>query len=334
MRDTTSRKMVARHCVSGEWDQVTCHICPHLCVVAPSRIGLCGVRSNRNGILYADSYGKIGPSQLVPSHALPLYHYRPSAQWLLVSMRGCLMRCPFCNTAQASQTGSVRSESVVPDELVKRAHEARAGGIAFGVNEPAIAHEYVVDVFRKARAAGLDTHLATSGSWMPGPFAEALDQTTALTVGLKGFDGDFLRQDCGGHLEVILENIETAIKERRAIEITYLVIEAHEDFLDQAERFAAWLAGVNHRVPVVLLAQEPAYLWESVKTSRDALLEARRILRRKVAHVYIDDAQAHQETACTRCGQVLMRRGPQGLAVMEMPHGRCPNCNTPAPFVL
>ncbi|MBI5078751.1 hypothetical protein HZB08_01870, partial [Candidatus Saganbacteria bacterium] len=39
--------------------KVKCELCPHLCLIADGKRGICGVRENREGILYSLVYGKV-----------------------------------------------------------------------------------------------------------------------------------------------------------------------------------------------------------------------------------------------------------------------------------
>ena len=37
--------------------EVRCHLCAHRCRIKPARWGICGVRENREGVLYTRVYG-------------------------------------------------------------------------------------------------------------------------------------------------------------------------------------------------------------------------------------------------------------------------------------
>ena len=39
-------------------NKVQCQVCHHACTIVPEKRGICGVRENQNGILYALNYGK------------------------------------------------------------------------------------------------------------------------------------------------------------------------------------------------------------------------------------------------------------------------------------
>lgn len=38
---------------------VDCHVCPRRCHIAPGKSGVCRARANRDGTLYAITYGRV-----------------------------------------------------------------------------------------------------------------------------------------------------------------------------------------------------------------------------------------------------------------------------------
>lgn len=325
----------ARFWEQGEWDSAFCRICPQLCSIAPSRSGACGVRSNRGGTLFVDNYGKAARLEIAESAELPLLRFEPDAHWLLIGMKGCTMRCPFCNTFAFSQTGGARAQPLSVAEAVERAAEAGARGISFGINEPAVSHEFVVDVFRAAGGPGLLRHAATSGAWCEEPFDELLSCVDALTFGIKGFDPAFLQAECGGDLGFIRLNAETAAARGVHVEATYLVLDeaaagVGRDWRGEARAFAEWWAAMPGRPPAMLLAAEPAFAWRTA-TDPESMREALAIVEAEGVPAYAKGAGFERlDTHCGECGAVVVRRGAAGTMV----RGRteCPNCGAPAPL--
>ncbi|MBX3730311.1 MAG: radical SAM protein [Candidatus Sumerlaeia bacterium] len=320
---------------AADWDTVECRLCPHLCQIAPSRTGACGVRSNRDGRLITDNYGKVADERAVDATVLPLYHYYPASRWLRIGMKGCNMRCPFCNTFSFSQLAGVRTLGRSAADLVAAAEAQGLRGISFGVNEPLVSHEFVVDVFRLARQRGLHTHIATSGTWCLDPYREIVEVTDALTFGFKGFDGGYLLGECGGHLEFAMQNLATAVRHGRHVEATLLVMDGQANWREQAGEFGKWLAGIDTEIPAVLLGIEPAFAWKGEQTSRESLFEVRDLLLGHLRSVYIHDPElGFMDTACRECGRLLVRRGLAGTILTHGAEGGCPNCGAALPFAL
>ena len=71
-----AEEKVASHWVP-EGDSVRCGLCPHLCRIGEGKRGICRVRENRGGTLYALTYGKVAALQVDPIEKKPLFHFHP-----------------------------------------------------------------------------------------------------------------------------------------------------------------------------------------------------------------------------------------------------------------
>ena len=68
---------------------VQCQLCPHECVIAPGRRGVCGVRRNDGGMLTALTYGRAAAVNVDPIEKKPLFHFLPGTLSLSVGTVGC-----------------------------------------------------------------------------------------------------------------------------------------------------------------------------------------------------------------------------------------------------
>ncbi|MCC5874892.1 MAG: radical SAM protein [Candidatus Sumerlaeia bacterium] len=322
------------------WDNVTCRLCPHMCSIAPSRSGQCGVRSNKGGTLHVDSWGKTTSIDHLYAENLPLFHYKPDINWVRLAGRGCTMRCPFCDTWKYSQVGGVRQSRMTPDEAISIARESGAGGIAFGVNEPAPMHEFIEETFNAALRAGMETHLATSAMWSQEPLREIAAVTSAFTIGLKSMDHDFCQTQLGCDLDIVLSNIDMLLTIGAHVELTWLPIPGHSDTPEETERLLTFLGRLRPHPPVILLPYRPDYTWGT--TSRASTLKELRGISEQLSNhpgmVYILDPDSPEiNTRCRGCGKTLVRRGMARMVITSERNGEpltaCPKCGTPVPFV-
>lgn len=332
----------ARFYEKTQWDNVSCRLCPHQCSIAPSRTGTCGVRTNRGGELQVDNYGRITSLEGVYSEDLPLFHYKPEIDWLRLSGKGCTMRCPFCNTFRYSQTGGIRATPLSPRDAVARAIEARCRGISFGVNEPAPMHEYVFDVFTLARAAGLSTHLATSGMWMPDPFREILSVTDAVTLGLKGTHERFYQTYLGADKPTILANLDQMLALRIHTEIAWLTIPSLTDQVSQAQELVAFLRSRGVAPPILLVPYEPDFTWSEAghgATLQDLVSFKACFDNYPGPRYCLHPESLDLNTRCAQCGRTLIRRGLARAVVTTFPQtgkakDQCPGCGAKVPYTV
>ena len=177
---------------------VLCNACAMRCLVRPGRTGICGVRENRDGVLYSTVYGRAVAVGIDPIEKKPLFHVAPGALAYSIATVGCPFHCSFCQNweiAQAPRLGlDLPTRSLPPSKVVDEALNARARAIAYTYVEPTVFLEYALDTAREAHAAGLLNVFVTDGYATP----EAIDllrpYLDAANVDLKSFDDAFYRK--------------------------------------------------------------------------------------------------------------------------------------------
>lgn len=341
---TLQERTKARFYEPTSWDSVACHLCPQQCVIAPSRSGSCGVRTNRSGVLYLDTWGKLAYHEVVTADDIPLYHYMPDIDWMLLGGKGCTMACPFCNTARFSQSGAVRAVPADPDRIIDRCLKTNIHGISFGISEPAPMHEFIYDVFQLARRNNIATHLSTSGLWSLDPFQEILSVTDAVTFGMKGLSEQLYQTTLSGDLKTSLENLRIAsAKSGVHVEVTWLLIPTITDRGKDIETLMKFLERVDRHPPLLLLPYTPAFTWKGAQFPAATLadLEAfRDRLTNYTGPVYTLHSDCKDlNTRCQNCGRTLVRRGMVRSVITQdvytgKPRDKCPQCGAPAPYVV
>src|SRR5207237_10386366 len=104
---------------------VRCFACGHRCLVKPGRRGICKVRFNKDGTLYAPA-GYVAALQCDPTEKKPFFHALPGSDTLTFGMLGCDFHCGYCQNWLTSQAlrdaaAGVLPTDVTPDGLVRLA---------------------------------------------------------------------------------------------------------------------------------------------------------------------------------------------------------------------
>jgi Pyruvate-formate lyase-activating enzyme len=86
-----------------EDEAIRCGLCPHGCLIREGKEGICGVRGNRGGKLYALTYGKVVSAALDPIEKKPLFHFLPGTTTYSLGGIGCTFRCRHCQNWEISQ---------------------------------------------------------------------------------------------------------------------------------------------------------------------------------------------------------------------------------------
>ena len=268
-------------------NRIQCHLCPHECQISPGGKGACGVRLNKDGILYSAVYGKTTGIALDPIEKKPLYHYHPGEYILSLGTRGCNLHCDFCQNWHISQEVDSPTEDITSEEIIERAKELHSFGIAYTYNEPFIWYEFVLDTAKLARAKGLENVLVTNGFVNMEPLEGMLPFIDAMNIDLKAFDEDFYTRICKGTLKPILEVIKRSAKACH-VELTNLIIPTLNDSEDSIRKMVDWIyANLGAEVPLHLSRYFPCYKMDLPATPLETIKRAEMIAKEKLKYVYI-----------------------------------------------
>lgn len=328
----------ARFFERGKTGEVTCVLCPHHCVISEGKTGICRVRKNVGGTLYALTYGKISSLALDPVEKKPLYHFYPGSSILSIGSVGCNFRCPFCQNWQISQAGveEFPLRDITPKRLLEIAKEQGSIGISFTYNEPLIWWEFVYDVALLFREEGLKNVLVTNGYVEQQPLEELLPLVDAMNIDLKAMDEDFYRKYCKARLSHVLATIEAAFRFGVHVELTHLVVTGLNDTLEGVRRLVAWVASLSPAIPLHISRYFPAYELSHPPTSLAFLENAFLIAKEKLPFVYLGNVWDVEKssTFCPSCGNAVVLRKGYNVEVVGLSGSRCRFCGADLPFVV
>lgn len=123
----------------------------------------------------------------------------------VVFMQGCPLRCLFCHNPESWNMGE--GQSMDSDELYKRIlrfrpyFERSGGGVTFSGGEPLLQKEFLLDMLKKLKSAGIHTCIDTSGA-VKGDFDEILRYTDLVLYDVKAVDTEGYRSICAGDISV------------------------------------------------------------------------------------------------------------------------------------
>ncbi|MEN3185395.1 MAG: AmmeMemoRadiSam system radical SAM enzyme [Atribacterota bacterium] len=313
-------------------NQVQCLLCPHHCLLAEDQVGICRVRQNQGGILYAQTYGKIAALALDPVEKKPLYHFYPGSNILSIGSVGCNLRCIFCQNWHISQASfqDFPLQDVSGEELVGMAINKGSVGIAYTYNEPLVSWEFVYDTAFLAREKKIKNVLVTNGYIEKEPLQELLPLIDAANIDLKSMDEIFYQRYCGGKLSVVLSTIEMAFHAGVHVEITNLLVPSLNDQLELVERLVDWIARLSPSIPLHFSRCFPAYRFDSPPTSLSVLERAFAVAKRKLHFVYLGNVHdtERSSTFCPSCGRLLVKRSGYQVNVVGLKGKRCQFCQT------
>jgi len=223
-----------------------CRVCNHGCVISDGARGICGVRENRQGQLYALNYGKTIAAHIDPIEKKPLYHFLPGTMIYSFAAVGCNFRCSWCQNWQIAQSPKqnrpVEGVDISAEEHVKRALENACPAIAYTYSEPTVFVEYALDTMKLARSKGLKNAWVTNGYMSRETLDTVIPYLDAANVDYKGPNDGVYEKYCGGKAEPIMQNLKYLYEAGVHLEITTLIVPGVNDKPDQLEQISRFIA--------------------------------------------------------------------------------------------
>lgn len=323
-------------------DVVRCLACAHYCHIGVGAAGLCGVRTNHDGKLALEVYGRPVSVCLDPVEKKPLFHFLPGFKIFSLGTVGCNFGCDFCQNADISQAtrGPQRKkvrelvtgggEEWPPQKIVDYCLERQIPAIAYTYNEPTILAEYIYDTAKLAKEKGIKNVMVSNGYQSPECLNYLAPVIDAINIDLKAGNEKFYLQICRGKLAVVKKNIRQWRAKGVWVEVTTLVVPGRNDSAEELRAMAEFLAGIDKGLPWHLSRFFPHYQMAKTKSTSLATLQlAREIgLRAGLKYVYLGNVpnSEYEDTICPQCGALLIKR--TGMLVREnnLSKGQCPQC--------
>lgn len=314
---------------------VRCSLCPRRCRIPEGGTGVCGVRGNRGGVLYALTYGKVASSAVDPIEKKPLYHFYPGSRTFSIGGFGCNLRCKHCQNWRISHhavtAGGEGLYDLLPEELVEEAARRGCTAIAWTYNEPSVWFEYVLEGARLARERGILTVLVTAGVINPPALRELLPHLDAYRLDVKGFSEGFYERLTG--VRVLATVLGSAVIAREAgvhLEIVTNIIPNWNDSDGELDALSKWIVtSLGSYTPWHVTAYFPSFEVSEPPTPLSTLERARRIgIANGLEYVYVGNVPGHpaQHTLCPACGKTLIERHGFRIAARHIVRGHCASC--------
>jgi pyruvate formate lyase activating enzyme len=319
-----------------ENNRVRCFSCGHCCPIPEGQPGVCKVRYNRGGSLYAP-WGYTAGMQCDPIEKKPFFHAYPGALAYSFGMLGCDLHCAYCQNWVTSQ--ALRDPDAVsppleasPEALVRDALDQGARVLVSTYNEPLITSEWAVAIFKEAKAAGLLTGFVSNGNATPQVLEYIRPWLDLYKVDLKSFD-DRHYHELGGRMGPILDSIRRIQQMGLWLEIVTLLIPGFNDSPDELRRLTEFLSGISPDIPWHVTAFHADYKMSGERdTSTEDLLRAAEIGRQAgLRYIYAGNLPGMvgpwENTRCAQCGETLIRRYGYFIEDYRLTRdGSCPRC--------
>jgi len=320
--------------------KVQCQLCPNNCVIKNNKRGICKVRENEDGFLYTIVYGRLCSMNIDPVEKKPMYHLLPGEKALSIATAGCNVHCKFCQnwTISQSKPEDIQGQFYSPNSIIQIAKKYKTPIIAFTYSEPVVFYEYMLDVAKLAKEAGIKTVMISNGYINEKPLQELCKYITAIKVDFKGYSEDFYRKIVRGKLQPVLDTMKTIQKENIWLEIVNLVIPTHNDSSEEITGLCNWIVeNLGTNVPLHFSRFHPQYRMQNLPpTSIQTLMDCYKIAKSSgINYIYLGNIpqQETDDTFCPNCKTLLIKRKGFVSYIENILDGKCSKCGEKIPGI-
>jgi pyruvate formate lyase activating enzyme len=312
---------------------VQCTLCPHHCILREGKAGICRVRVNKGGILMTEVNGFVSSLHFDPIEKKPLYHFYPGSLILSLGTYGCNLRCEFCQNCGISQTAAypgLPRKYYTPEQIVQIAvKQPNNIGIAFTYNEPTVWFEYMFEIAKLSKEAGLKTVMVTNGFINQEPLTALLEYMDAFSVDMKAFTEEFYAKVTSSRLEPVKEALKQIHKAGKHLEVVNLLIPGLNDDDASFAAMANWIATELGNETVFHISRYfPNYRLTTEATPVSSIARAKLIAEKDLTYVYAGNLHTgSNDTRCEHCKAILIARSSYSISKPGLDEeSRCKTC--------
>lgn len=180
----------------------------------------------------------------------------------IVFTQGCRMRCEFCHNPDTWKIGSGKVRT--PDDVLEEALKYREfwgdkGGITVSGGEPLLQIDFLIELFKKAKAQGVHTTIDTCGQPFTreepffSKFNELMEYTDLLLFDIKHIDNDAHKRLTSQGNAPILEMAKYLSEINKPVWIRHVLVPERSDYDEYLIRLDEFIKGLNNVDKVEIL---------------------------------------------------------------------------------
>ena len=320
---------------AGKGSEVICGLCSHHCHIKDGKRGICGVRENRNGVLYSLVYGRLIAENIDPIEKKPLFNFLPGSKAFSISTVGCNFHCLHCQNYDISQyphahNGEIAGTERTAEAVIEETVRTGCASVCYTYVEPTIFYEFAYDCSILAHKQQLKNVFVSNGYMTPEVTRHLAPVLDGINIDIKGFTDDFYKKVCKARLQPVLDNVLLMHELGVWVEVTTLIIPGLNDSSEELRDIAKFIHSVSPTIPWHVTAFHPTYkMLDRDPTPIATLRKAREIgLAEGLHYVYEGNipGEGGENTYCPGCGAELISRFGFSIRQNNLADGRCSKC--------
>ena len=193
----------------------------------------------------------------------------------IVFLAGCGLRCQFCHNPDTwdRNKGKERTaEDLIKQALRYKSYWGADGGITVSGGEPLLQIDFLIDLLKKCKAAGIHTTIDTAGAPfsrsepMFGKIEELMKYTDLVMLDIKHIDNEIHKTYIGAPNDNILDFARYLDEIGKPVWIRHVLVPERSDYdeyLDKIKAFVDTLSNVE-RVEVLPYHTLGVFKWKDL----------------------------------------------------------------------
>jgi pyruvate formate lyase activating enzyme len=304
---------------------IQCNICNRRCEIGLGGFGLCYAVYNFDGVLVSTTYERVLARSACETEALNIFHYKPKMTFLIFGTIYCNFGCDFCVNTFYSRPNLLTFATGLhwtASALIDMTKESGAKGINFGLNEPTMWLDFVIDTATLAKKNGLYVVINSNGYMTEKAIKLLAPVIDAVCISVKGMGDPKVYNDLiskgPASAEHVLNTIKSFHDKGVYVEVTGLPL--HNQPSIYARNLSEWLvANVDRQIPLYLQPIQPLHLENRCEQDFVSLNELSEIISicRESGLIYVYSAYNSEQlsTYCPKCRELLVKRRTRSSAI-------------------
>ena len=176
---------------------------------------------------------------------------------VVVFMQGCPLRCLFCHNPETwnkKSDNKMTSKEIVDEVRKYRPYIEKDGGVTFSGGEPLLQTEYLLEMLKMCKDAGLHTCIDTSGTGYNKEYLdEVLKYTDLVILDIKAIDDIGYKEMTGKEIDEFNYFVERLNKSNNKVWIRQVIIPNINDNEEYILKLKEYIKKINNVEKVELL---------------------------------------------------------------------------------
>lgn len=176
---------------------------------------------------------------------------------VVIFMQGCPLRCSFCHNPDTwvkNKNKKVTSKEVVDLVRKYRAFIELGGGVTFSGGEPLLQSEFLLEMLKLCKKAGIHTCIDTSGTGYDiNLIDEILKYTDLVLLDIKAIDNDKYKKITGKNMDMVNLFIEKLKEHNNKLWLRQVIVPTINDNKDYILKLKEYIKQFNNVEKIELL---------------------------------------------------------------------------------